>query len=816
MSDVNLITEGRYANTHVSDGNSDMDDNLKYILSQKDIVEKNNKKIYKKKKIKKRSNSDSVNGSESDGSEQIHPVRELHADELYDHYRDWLFQNGLSGSNSRQQIIKKYISIDSSQRVQIPKFKTGKRKSLVNNPLSIDNDTLWINMGKNHEFKIGDKISLIGLGYVKKIIKTYTTYSILNEDNDKVNIKRYAIDVVRSIDKNVSNFMRFDIGVNMDVDTINSLTSTGYNKELAFFTNDTTNNLKDKEYDISYNDMYVDIDGFKNSDGSTLIGNIPINILNSRHRIYLSPRDTSNQDDPSELGDKVTGITDTRDHGDSDTKSFYIKLPKEFTGTLDNIGSFNISITFRYYGGIPINTINATFPIDNNNLNGFHKVSSVRSSSIGIKLTRNGYYSGFFGGSKIHISEILSIESGYYNPNSYSIDLENAYNNIVEARMISSEFPNSEKVFKDGSTSDFANNKLYWQNMDDGDKVYSITIPSGNYDADTLKGLIESKTYDVIKNTVDDDSVFTNRNYIQVSIETNTDRVEMSSFKEAILDKPIKKVDPNITESTGISSNDELGGTFIITINHVKHGLSVGDEIIISDYNVHLGIPTAKINGTHTISSVVSDDSFNITIKNVNLESVRQNTSGGNGVKVYVPNIFRLRFDYSDTMGKQLGFRNPGNPTSITPYTNKATNYDAYENEIDKDESGNKIVIKNNSLILSGYNYILMECEELNKKSNFNSLGRVKDIFAKINLSGLPGKILYNSFVPTVSQYYDEPIRDLSRLTVNFYTPDGEPFDFNGLDHSYTIEFTMLDEVPEDTGISARLGRIFEINKLLR
>ena len=97
-----------------------------------------------------------------------------------------------------------------------------------------------------------------------------------------------------------------------------------------------------------------------------------------------------------------------------------------------------------------------------------------------------------------------------------------------------------------------------------------------------------------------------------------------------------------------------------------------------------------------------------------------------------------------------------------------------------------------------------MSCTELN---TINNIGNIKEFFAKINLSGLPGKILYNTFVPTYNYYY-EPIKKLSRLSINFYAPDGNPFYFNGLDHSYTIEFITLDEVPSETGIASLLGKV--------
>ena len=66
----------------------------------------------------------------------------------------------------------------------------------------------------------------------------------------------------------------------------------------------------------------------------------------------------------------------------------------------------------------------------------------------------------------------------------------------------------------------------------------------------------------------------------------------------------------------------------------------------------------------------------------------------GNGVNFLIPNKFRLRFDYSDTVGPNLGFRDCGKLSSITSYNTTISNTDSYYQELDVDESGNKKIIK--------------------------------------------------------------------------------------------------------------------------
>jgi hypothetical protein len=233
--------------------------------------------------------------------------------------------------------------------------------------------------------------------------------------------------------------------------------------------------------------------------------------------------------------------------------------------------------------------------------------------------------------------------------------------------------------------------------------------------------------------------------------------------------------------------------------------LNVGENIVISDMLSTLGIPEDKLNGEFDVKSIVNDSTYTIDIKNANLDQLRTDTAGGNGVKIYIPNIFRMRFDYNDTMGKQLGFRDIGIKSSITPYSTIVSNNKAYDNEISLDRSGNKISLKRNSLQLSGENYVLMVCEELNGIIN---VGPLNSVFAKINLTGLPGTIVYNTFVPVIN-YYHKPIRELNKLTVSFHSADGELFDFDGLEHSFTIELVTIEETPEGTGISSSSGRIY-------
>ena len=96
-----------------------------------------------------------------------------------------------------------------------------------------------------------------------------------------------------------------------------------------------------------------------------------------------------------------------------------------------------------------------------------------------------------------------------------------------------------------------------------------------------------------------------------------------------------------------------------------------------------------------------------------------------------------------------------------------------------------------------------MWCNELNGIKNN---GNVKDIFARINNDVCKYEMLLNTYVP-IKITYREPIKELKKLTIKYYNPDGYLVDFNNINHSFIIELTMIDKLPESSGILPNLGK---------
>lgn len=531
-----------------------------------------------------------------------------------------------------------------------------------------------------------------------------------------------------------------------------------------------------------YNDTYikVSIDGISSDTVNGLIGNIHINSINKTHIVYLTK--------PKE---DLVGAQEF------DENRFFIKLPKKFVGTF-TLPTYNFRIKFNSIYGIPLNLINANYPISYDNFLGFHIITNTTQNSFSISVFKNSIIStstATGGGTNISIGKINKIIDGFPNANNYTISLPFTINNITSIRMVSSEFPGKVRSI----TSN--NNKIYWQNLEDGDKVFEISIPSGNYD---IPGLTSELEYQF--SLIDRENVigsYDTKHNFSVDINEYTNSVSFKAFKKAIISEPILSVIPDISLEP---SNDgfDAGTEFEIIINHPNHQLFEGEEIIITNAIGHLGISESVLNSTHIIREVIDENTYKIKLPQLNLSTDRYDTSGGDTVEILVPSLFRLRFDFSDTLGNILGFRNVGESYAITPYAIENKNTNAYENDITLDELGNEIEITNNFIKLKGDDYILVRLRNI---ENISSLGKIKDIFGKIQLSdSYENSTVFNSFIDC-KKIFEVPINKLNELHFEFYTPDGDFVDFAGLEHSFTLEFTYIVETPKGTGVQDNTSR---------
>lgn len=491
----------------------------------------------------------------------------------------------------------------------------------------------------------------------------------------------------------------------------------------------------------------------------TFIQNIPLNMLNDYHTVCFNT-----------------------DDGDTyNPNYYYINLPSRANATFTY--EINYKVTFFHIYGMPISHINANFPINADSATGYHNIANViddNTFTIVIDFIANTTISNI-GGSNVTIDRIIDNIVGYPNNNNYIISLQKTFYNVSKIKLISTEFPNTEKIIK-SAPSKKQNNQLFWQIMDDGDYLYNVNLIAGNYD---VQGII-SEIVREVENTKRSSNITAQNTSIyeysstlnaDVSINTNTNEFTISFFGKITIENPFK------------ISKSEISGSvrYTMEIFHPKHLLRVGTQIVIQSA-IDIGVvPASVINTIQTISSIIDENNYVVQLQKFNPIATQNTLTNGGGVATQIkyPLQSRFYFDKPGTLGKSLGFRNPGAYNSITSWAYIISNKTPYQNDILVDAIGapiNKEV--NNYINLNGDNYILMTNPLFKNTVNVSN---VNNIFAKLLLASNPGYILYNQYIQLGEEIVDG-IQSLSELEFAYYSPDGILYDFNGLEHSFTLE----------------------------
>ena len=498
--------------------------------------------------------------------------------------------------------------------------------------------------------------------------------------------------------------------------------------------------------------QYIVISGvIGNSIKNTSLQNIPINEINKKHQIYFK---RTNSDIPN-------------------ANFYYIKIDTVADSDFD-YNLTDINVYFLQLAGIPLNELNANYPVSINQLNGYHIVTNIvdkNTFEITTSSPSNTISNIYVGGDRCWVARVNDFIEGYPNNNYYKISLKKTFYNVKKIKLISSEFPNTERVIKNYPDSK-KNNTLYWQLSDDGNQIYSIEITPGNYTISTLKEEIETKMSKIERQTlIFLNSNIPNKNYYykyniipEVSIKSETDVFSLKIYENIIIQKPFTVINSIATD-----------GFQRVRVFHPNHKLTPNDIIIIENAASTDNVPSEILNSTHIIEVVLDKDNYQIKLPQYNtLES--EVTNGGSAVSIKYLIKFRLLFDKSNTIGRVLGFNKVGEANSISAFNKEITNNSPYENSL--------IFPQNNIINLSGDNYILMSSPLF--KETYSS-GPIDDVFAKLLLASDPGTIMYNQFVQ-LGEDFNIPINSLSEFEVSFYDPMGELFYFNNIEHSYTLE----------------------------
>ena len=662
----------------------------------------------------------------------------------YDPLEDYKYQHGLMGNHPYDRIYKKtYVDINSKDRNKKTTMNTGDGNILPKDPLTFKNgnNIMTINLHRTPTsqltFEVGDRIAMSGV--IGRDVSTMGNCHILNTY--------------------IYGNPTFDIPNNSNVMTISYKHGLPNGKiipiELYCIKGD--NDPTPFEYPI--------------------LGNIPTNLINKQHNATTVV---------------ATGL-----------EFLTITLDQRMWDKGYKLATYNYKIINNSIAGIAINFLNAGYPTNNiDRLQGFHEIVSVNPddpteknfiSSIGVQLHQFAEQNVLGGGSNIIIYKILSINEGYPDANNYTIDLNNTYIDVLTVRLASIEFPHAEYLINDdvygdgGELIKAGNSKLYWDNIDQN-LPYETPIPPGIYTPKELETVLnESLTKIVLVQS--GDPKFPTSQTITVNIDEFTNIASFTSFKNNNIPHPIISIDPTPTPANADKS-------YTLTIFHPNHGIPMASLVTITGAITDLGIDASDINGTH-FASYKDDDHYTITVGPVNLNSPPYvNTKGGNTCTLTLPYQFRLRFDQPDTIGEILGFKDPGESTSITTYGVKILNITSYEDEQ---------IIPGNfppplhpaSLHFSRSQYAFMVAYPI---FSITSITPIKSAFAKIILHD--NKFITNDFVP-MDRFFPNTLHELRQLEIAFYDDKGNLYQTHTQDHSFTIEIITAQETPVNTGLSA-------------
>lgn len=673
---------------------------------------------------------------------------------IYDPYFEYLEQHNIFPVNNQVKQQIETINIDSKNRNKYTQFSIQHYENISKNNIEFTNDS------KNFKIYIND---------ANKIFKTDMTITLQG-------FRGYTVSYTN---------IKF--------------TFTNNSKKVI------TNIKPNYDFTIPYYDIFVKFSDI-NFTGN-YFKNIPIHLLNQEYKIY-----TSNIN--SNVGEQFISFD----------------LPIEFrtSNIVENELVSNCSIEFYNIGNYPLNLINANVPLSDNNLTPYLRINDVSKDYIQIGLTsqisinNNIELSGkwennmFYTGENIQIGIIQNYNQGYINSNNYVIPLNKKLSNICSIAMISSIFPNVQKNINSNVNSFIntysalgqqiifnTNNKLYWSNiLDNG--IYNIELPTGDYSYTELKNIIERQVYLLPRISSQPNLIL--KNYMDINFNQANNITTIQMFDLYSL--------PNCLASFKENNNNNET-IYKITINHPNHNQQVGNEIEIQHSLDFYYISKNNINGKHKIAIINSNDSYTIILKNINLISDSGDTKGGNEITIRVSAIFKLYFNYEDTFGSLIGFKNPGDIYSITQYSNFDNNYiltniQPYYNDI------NNILIVNKQITFDNLTndyqndstkYIFIKANTIMNKQSNAGAGSNSDYFYKILMNGQTNSYVFNTFVDSPIMF-DPPLEELDKLELSFYDSNNKLVNFNGLEHSFVLQIRTISNIPENTNITTNVSRI--------
>lgn len=188
----------------------------------------------------------------------------------------------------------------------------------------------------------------------------------------------------------------------------------------------------------------------------------------------------------------------------------------------------------------------------------------------------------------------------YSNANTFKILLDREYVNIKQVALVSTEFPNTDRVIK-ATPAKLQNNRIVWINQEDSGlpvpfPQYSVELTDGNYTVSTLTKEMKTKM-DLVKRSSAGNS---KNHYFDININLDTDIVEIHSLNlTGLTNNPIVATeDSNLIN---VYVQDSLGTS--------TPTWAVGDKIFLNGVKGFVGgITPNKLNGFHIVTKTTLDD----------------------------------------------------------------------------------------------------------------------------------------------------------------------------------------------------------------
>lgn len=622
-------------------------------------------------------------------------------------------------------------------------------QAVKNSPLSLKNNRItWINQE--------DSVSGFPTYSVDIQPGNYTASTLTDEMKNKMNKvlktqnnKNHFFDVQINLDTDIVKIYNIDLS-NLPINPVNSIannnTITIYQPNNSFSVNDT-----------------IFLSGVKG-----FVGGIPPSKFNDYHTIISTTLDNGSGGFGPMVINELNNALDFRERDSANTnliavvtKSIYDSpnnLASALQSSLNDAGDQSYNVTF---------SINTFIISSNGNVDLLWNSGSNRGISIGNDLGFN--------------TSIDLILSNTYTANvsipqstlRFHLDIQATTTDVGGGNGVrSGELLPFKFLF--GSNTGVIANLLGYPSEDSSD-IFSdsaITTFAGPIsDASIITSPATAiKITSVNHNLITGDIVIL-RNLVAVPNLATSANIAGTGFQTIFTITKIDNDNFSVPYSQVTEVNPEVGnpswGSSKIQITHTSHGFSSGDFI--------------KIYRLPNVGGYSGD-----SINNYNAQ-----------ISVVDPNTYT--FDFTGNFAS-LAETKTNNTIRISAFNPSSTLY-GFSGLQDNTSNGSVLFKEIN---LDGEDYIYLTCPQLNTINT--SDGSVKNKFAKILLTGVPGTKIYDSFVSNPKTFDTAPLDRLDELEFQVKRYDNEFFNFNGLDFSFSLEIEeYIDEIPH-TAFSSRRG----------